>query len=119
MVIQEEYDEFATKLGIKALRSNSIFTTTSVSQAISYGRVYVIFPFNSDDFSWSQTHRDIVLQPSSNLNILDLKAFQQVFKLDQTDLDAALKSGHEILVHGTYIAIRKEIYEDMLAERLI
>jgi hypothetical protein len=61
------YDQLSVMLGIKALRSNSIFVTATFNQAQSYGQVYYIFPYDSAVFSWSRTHDDVVVQS----NIID------------------------------------------------
>ena len=59
---QEIYDYALTKMGIKALRSNSIFTTSDEYQASSYGdAMYVIIPKNGFEFSWSLYEPDLVL----------------------------------------------------------
>ena len=59
---QEIYDYALTKMGIKALRSNSIFATTDQYQASSYGdALYIIIPKNGFEFSWSLYEPDLVL----------------------------------------------------------
>ena len=56
---QELFDERLKMCGFKALRSNSIFTTGNRSQAINYGDgVYLIFPKDGYDFTWSPIHED-------------------------------------------------------------
>lgn len=60
----EEQDRFDHKLalaGFKALRGNSIFTTSNPHQAIDYGNLQIIFPKNGFHFTWSSEHDDIVL----------------------------------------------------------
>lgn len=51
-------DELFLLAGIKATRSNSIFCSSDYSTAESYGEVYIIFPKNGFDFSWSTEHSD-------------------------------------------------------------
>ena len=58
---QELFDAALTKMGITAIRSNSIFTTGSQSQADTYGEIYMIFPKNGFQFSWSRFDPDIVI----------------------------------------------------------
>ena len=60
------YDSCLQELGIKALRSNSIFTSSSISQAKSYGNnIYVIFPEDTADYSWSEAGKDLILHSDS------------------------------------------------------
>ena len=77
---QKDYDEMLKKIGIKALRSNSIFTTSSYGHASSYGTVFVIIPKNTADYSWSQVYRDIVLKSGSYIDTAKLKAFLKTYK---------------------------------------
>jgi hypothetical protein len=55
------YDRALSHLGVRALRSNSIFTTSSMHFALNYGtHLHMIFPKNGFDFMWTNT-RDLVL----------------------------------------------------------
>lgn len=58
---QQLADKYLTAMGFKALRSNSIFTTSSQRHAADFGTVYVIFPKNGFDFTWSTKHDDLVI----------------------------------------------------------
>ncbi len=195
------FNQMASMLGIEALRSNSIFTTSDSHLAKDYGELYCIFPFDSCKFSWSETQVDLVVDYeidkfiTNNLALLqdlfqdeyekytdlvysddkkatpsdiayfkllekmsylepdeserakykkigeqirrvmptsplllakvdkdreyDLEAFQDVyqlasdkvgFKSPQESLSAALDSGHEILIHGQYIAVKEDLW---------
>jgi hypothetical protein len=56
---QKLFDKFLTLTGFKALRSNSIFVTSKYSHARNYGqKVYVIFPRNKFNFTWSAGNSD-------------------------------------------------------------
>jgi len=68
------FDQAMTQAGFAAQRGNSKFTTGDLAQAAGYppkfpgsgwewGAVYVIFPVNGFQFSWSQKHKDLVLKP--------------------------------------------------------
>jgi len=115
-----KFDTFAEQLGIRALRSNSIFATTQKSQAKEYGYyLYNIFPKDTADFSWSMKYSDIVLVPYMLDSCTSIQLFQQKFMLDQLSLDKALLSGHEILIHGRYIAIIDDIYNEMVSKKLL
>lgn len=43
----------------KAMRSNSVFCTGSVDVASSYGEVYIVYPKNGFDFTWSRYFDDL------------------------------------------------------------
>jgi hypothetical protein len=73
------YDESLKKLGIKALRTNSIFTTSRYEVAKGYApQVNVIFPENSACYSWSETKDDLVLRPDTFEDMMKFK--QQTLK---------------------------------------
>ena len=70
--IQEVYDNAIAKEGFKALRSNSIFTSTSREFATGFGNhLYIIFPVNGFDFTWSKTIKDIIIKTRHVANWLD------------------------------------------------
>lgn len=56
--IQRKIDDILKAAGFKALRANSIFTTSAVGQAEEYGTIYFIFPKNGYSFTWSSKHYD-------------------------------------------------------------
>lgn len=58
---QQLFDKASVQLGIKALRSNSVFTSSKENVAEQYGRVYVFFPKNGVPYTWSKTKADIIL----------------------------------------------------------
>ena len=59
--IQSIYDELAIKLGMKAVRGNSIFVTRYKSMAEYYGKVYLVFPIDGKfDFTWG-AKSDVIL----------------------------------------------------------
>jgi hypothetical protein len=59
--ISRTFDEMLAALGVKALRSNSIYTTSSYGFASGYGwNVYLIFPKNGFNFL-STNKRDLIL----------------------------------------------------------
>lgn len=59
--LQKYYDMILKKNGFKALRSNSIFTTSDINQASNYGDLYIIFPKNGSAFHWNRNVDDLVL----------------------------------------------------------
>lgn len=64
---QQLIDKYLSALGFKALRSNSLFATSSVSQASEYGTPYAIFPKNGFKFTWSTKHKDLVINSVSDV----------------------------------------------------
>jgi len=58
---QKLIDKYLSALGFKALRSNSLFTTSSENNASNYGTVYAIFPKNGFEYTWSTKHDDLVI----------------------------------------------------------
>jgi transcription antitermination factor NusG len=63
--------------GIEARRDNSIFTSSSISQAGIYGSTYVIFPVNGFSFSYSKSIKDFVF---------DFFKFSEYFMAEHKDL---------------------------------
>jgi hypothetical protein len=59
---QDFLDKALTSNGFKALRSNSIFCSSSVNQTEDYGEVYIIFPLDGFSFTWSTIHSDWVIK---------------------------------------------------------
>ncbi len=107
------YDNLMTLLGIKALRSNSIFTTSSLDSSSDYGQIsYVIIPKNTAVFSWSRIHNDLILDhmgsyvkdyPKEITNVIDSEIERAdkeynnlVWKLKSTLIDYKFKL-YEIL----------------------
>lgn len=95
----EIFDYSLIQHNIKALRTNSIFTTSKSFDAKFYTRIstgetdiFVIFPINGFDFSWNKKSSDLI-QPNN------------------TDLYKGIMSGHEVCIHGSYVAIRKSKIE--------
>jgi hypothetical protein len=58
---QKVFDYALQKMGISALRSNSIFTTSDSNQAGGYGNLYIVIPKNGFQFSWSLGDPDMVI----------------------------------------------------------
>jgi len=64
---QRIFDYALQKMGISALRSNSIFTTSDSNQAGGYGNLYIIIPKNGFQFSWAIHEPDMVMDDVSIL----------------------------------------------------
>lgn len=70
--ISNMFDTMMAQLGVQALRSNSIYTTSSYGFASSYGwEVYIIFPKNSFHFLGTN-QKDLILEKWSQLVDMDL-----------------------------------------------
>jgi hypothetical protein len=58
---QQMFDYALQKMGISALRGNSIFTTSDSNQAEQYGFLYIIIPKDGFQFSWTLNDPDMVI----------------------------------------------------------
>jgi hypothetical protein len=65
---QKLIDKYLSALDFKALRSNSLFTTTNEDQADNYGTIYAIFPKNGFHYTWSHKHDDLVIDSVSMID---------------------------------------------------
>lgn len=65
---QKLLDTYLSTMGFKALRSNSIFTTSDMNQAGDFGDLYAIFPKDGFNFTWSPTVSDLVLTSVSDVD---------------------------------------------------
>jgi hypothetical protein len=99
---QAEFDDAISKLGFKALRSNSIFCSTNLYFAATYGRAYIIFPIDGFDFTWSPMVSDFYIH---NIGVNDWDAYVADHHYQDYELDKALVSTNEILIHGKFMAI--------------
>ncbi len=114
-IMSKLFDGCATQLGIKALRLNSIFTSSSKQAVQIYGNTYIIIPEDSADFSCSLTSDDIVLTSNSfddlydlpieliNKSRLELSKYQHLINDD----DYYLPDKHRVMYR--YILILKDI----------
>jgi hypothetical protein len=64
--ISEVFDELLYANGMKALRSNSIFATSSFEDAAEFGLVYAILPVDGFKFTYTK-EKDIVLETWSQV----------------------------------------------------
>lgn len=192
------FDEMMKQLGVKALRSNSEFTTGDVSQARSYVKgdvsdVYIIFPKNGFDFlctnekdlildkmeqlitvdaikdlmhkvdewgrvhvkDWNKTELGMAIKDAQtqgedrywdyalryytrnfdgwNENSLGIpehlhvelrtlvtpQGVEQLFMPNTTDLVSAIRSRHEVLIHGEFWALKQSDWEIPLMGRYL
>jgi len=73
-------------MGFEAKRSNSIFTSSNRGLASKFGKVYIIFPFNSAKFTFSERHRDLVLGSDSMVEWIAYKPIDSKYKEDINDM---------------------------------
>jgi len=120
---QKLIDGYLKKEGFKALRSNSIFCTSSRSAISQYGPAsFIIFPFNSTDYTWSEKTSDLFqtlwlqkepMPYGANTNDekyekllkMGAKQFHWKYFFRKTRINQAIKKGHEVYIHGKYVAV--------------
>lgn len=74
--LQEIYDTALKSKGFKALRGNSIFTTTDEGFAQGYGSLYYIFPKNGFSYTWSKHEKDLVLEIAEQ--VLEIEKIERI-----------------------------------------
>lgn len=115
--LSRQFNEYLTQMGITALRSNSLYTTTDFDQADTYGAVFLIFP-KDNKYTFSYTvEKDIVLDSSNAYKLESLETFKAYFAPKQSYIDEAMEDGVEILINGEYIAIKARAYKKMVERR--
>jgi hypothetical protein len=115
--LSKSFDELLKIGGFKALRSNSIFATSSFTLANSYGPVFAVFPVNGFNFTWSGVERDLIISPDHKIaNLLSSDTYiskkntpilAQAFNyinnlLDRSDISNFPESLLVILEHFPY-----------------
>lgn len=116
-VEQTEIDRQLKVYGFKALRSNSIFCSGEPSVAAEYGSVYMIWPFDGFNFTWARNIDDAIITKDKK-GWLDGDIVKR-YNFDNTDLHAAISSGHEIYINGKYLAVSPEFLESYMKLRWI
>lgn len=117
--IHNKLEEILKQTGFIARRTNSLFVTSYLNQAVGYGYPYIIFPFDGFKYSWCRTAQDLTVKYEldfpyettksefvKDMNILSPNEFIEKYKFENnTDLFSALQRSHEILIYGAYAAI--------------
>lgn len=119
--ISEAIDGNLIAMGFTAIRSNSIFCSSHITDAASYGKAYIIFPKNGFQFTWSPKVADLFIElASSDVNytakmIRDMTAeeFQDAFGYTNVGFGEALESYNEIMISGEYYACEIEEEEEI------
>lgn len=106
-------------------RSYAIFASGSEKFAKRYGTAYIIFPIGQYQFAWSQKAHDLY-DKLENAEIIDhmhtaenqhkftqeLEQFLDSLNYQTTDMQSAIKSGHEIMIHcERYYAVNKSLFD--------
>ncbi len=101
-------DSYLYEAGFTALRGNSIFVTGSIWMASDYGTAYAMFPINGFTYTWCADYKDFYEDISDfeikNSNVSP-QEFVNHYDFRDGELSTAIDTGHEILIHGQYIAI--------------
>lgn len=119
--IHRKINNVLKQCGFKALRNNSIFCISIKTIADDYGAPYVIFPLNGFDYSWCKPAHDLTMQYRigtndfalsnrfvDDLNSLSPQEFVKKYEFENNvGLEDALWMGNEILIRGSYVAIRE------------
>jgi ribosomal protein L24/adenylate kinase family enzyme len=89
--------------GFEARRDNSTFVTGNKMQADGYGQLYVIFPFDGFNFSWSKNVSDMVLGPEFYKNLIDDEKIKPLIKYIENNKENLGKYGFDFYdLLGTY-----------------
>ena len=72
------------KLGFEANRENAMFVSGDRGQASNYGSLYIMFPMDGFKFTWSKTVKDLVLDSSKKLEMMDKDVVRQLRELIKT-----------------------------------
>jgi transcription antitermination factor NusG len=67
-----------SNLGFEANRENAMFVSGDRSQASNYGSLYIMFPVDGFKFTWSKTVKDLVLDSSKKLEMMDKDVVRQL-----------------------------------------
>jgi hypothetical protein len=111
---QRSIDFLLKHSGFTALRSNSIFCTSSSSFAGGYGLTYLIFPINGFAFTWAKRIRDLAFSEIQG----DDPSLVSKYGFNGTNFVAALMSGNEIYIHGEYYACSVETYGAFMKDKV-
>lgn len=115
MAFQQIIDNIFVEAGCSALRSNSTFVTSNIMSSRNFGDAYIIFPINGFEYTWTNIE-DITEDEVSDMSLATFeKPFFQLSdeeKLElldpraNVDIDQAIVSGKEIMIHGPWYAVR-------------
>lgn len=120
---QDHIDMALKKYGFTALRSNSIYCTADEGDAKSYGELFIIFPKNGFDFTWSPVIGDLYLDMRrsgiANATTMSYEEIIEQFQFRKDRFDEALDSYHEILIKGEYYACSWYKYDEYIKAKMV
>lgn len=126
--------------GFTALRNNSILCTGDEFQAKIYqhGIPWIIFPCQGSTMTWNVEHEDLPTSMGLDDDVLDwyesgempdnhelkgfwndlycpepIPDFAEKYGFQKDGIVEAIKSGHEILIHGKYIAVSGNTWKEI------
>jgi hypothetical protein len=94
---------------------NGVFASGSYEDARYYGEVYAVFPIGELKYIWSKQIGDLYVQLDRTFNFEEISASKQslvtaitsvVNAYQNTELDKAILSGHEVMIANKCIMIK-------------
>jgi hypothetical protein len=135
--ISEMLDNGLKNSGMIAVRSNSVFCTSDIDDAMYYGKSFMIFPLNGFVFTWNVKYKDFYTNYMANKfsnpfhSITERDAaieefredserenFAQKYSFTNMDFVKAIESEHEIMIHGEYYALRRADYKGLIKNQI-
>jgi hypothetical protein len=129
---RKQIDAAFTDLGFKAIRTNSISTTSSYGEAGNFGDVYVILPKDGFAFTWSPVVEDFGSMTGGAYSTNDLPRLMAkydcnsvkellvvVMRYTDQNLPAAIASGNEVSITGEYYALDAEAFYNKIKSELV
>ncbi len=101
---QKLIDEKLKQAGFNALRGNSIFCTHDPFTALKFGKVYLIFPLNGFDFTWSRSYDLTAEYALTYSGYLNAKEMYKEFK-------EAEQSGDSLYIKQMYLQMSNDDYK--------
>lgn len=112
--LQSIVDQRLLTAGFKALRRNSIFCTGRKATAQAYGALYIVFPVNGFNLTWSPRLRDLV----SSVETTDVGIdFVTDYEFFDNNLAAGISLGKELYISGEYYAFPANTYGSFFSEK--
>ena len=131
--VQQRINDWMQHNGFRALRTNSLFVTTDLDQAKSYGTPFIIFPKNGFAFTWFQNSKDLYHsmvrdtaitgdgEPPDHNQLTDyfdddrnLDEFMRSVGPRNDNIQEAMQKGVEIMISGVdYYAISPDLLDDV------
>lgn len=112
-------NQILAQFGFTALRNNSIFCTSNIADARSYGMIYYIFPIDGFKFTWSRRYDDFYVRVMEYMTPEQREIWLEKVEKDpesfikngefrdekSSSLQDAILSKNEIYICGQYYAL--------------